>query len=189
MPVHVLQRFLGHASPAMSMHYVSIRDQTAEQAFLNLVKIGASGEEVPMDRATMYDLLQLHRTTDRVLPNGLCLLPPARTCDKGNACYTCGLFATDQSYVDVHREMLDRTRHLVEQRQVQHQQRTGRPMAETNVWLRERRQEIGAVERIIHRLSNLADGEHSLQGGGVAARGGTRPTWPVPVAISPRPVL
>jgi hypothetical protein len=65
VPVHVLQRFLGHSTPTMSMHYVAIRDETAEQAFLNLVKIGANGDEVAMDRTSMYDLLQLHRSTDQ----------------------------------------------------------------------------------------------------------------------------
>jgi hypothetical protein len=185
VPVHVLQRFLGHATPAMSMHYVAIRDETAEQAFLNLVKIGAHGDEVPMDRTTMYDLLQLHRSTDRVLPNALCLLPPTRACDKGNACYTCGMFATDRSFTDVHRETLERTRAMVEQRQQQHLQRTGHPMTESNVWLRERLQEITALQRIIDRLHQLPDGQASLQGGGSAAR--TRDSRPAPVAIGRRP--
>jgi integrase len=187
VPVHVLQRFLGHASPAMSMRYVSIRDETVEQAFLNLVKIGVDGDEVAMDRTTMYDLLQLHRTTDRVLPNGLCLLPPARDCDKGNACYTCGMFATDRSFLEVHHEMLERTRELVTQRQAQHQQRTGQPMIESNVWLRERLQEIAAVERILGRLQQLPDGQRTLQGGGAAARAGYAPQQPVPIRITPRP--
>jgi hypothetical protein len=66
--------------------------------------------------------------------------------------------------------MLDRTRQLVEQRLAQHEQRTGQPMAETNVWLRERRQEIAAVERILHRLAELPGGERSVQGSGVAER-------------------
>jgi hypothetical protein len=140
-----------------------------------------------MDRTTMHDLVQLDRTTDRILPNGVCLLPPTRSCDKGNACYTCGLFATDQSFTDVHREMLDRTRRLVSQRQAQHQQRTGQPMTDTNVWLQERLQEIAAVERILDRLEQHPDGERSLQGGGVAARTGSRSTRPVPVEIIPRP--
>ena len=168
----------------MSLHYVAIRDETAEQAFLNLVKIGANGDEVAMDRTSMYDLLQLHRSTDRILPNGLCLLPPTRDCDKGNACYTCGMFATDRSFTDVHRDMLQRTHALVTQRQTQHQQRTGKPMADSNIWLRERLQEVAAVERILDRLQQLPDDQRSLQGGGTAARSGHKP---VPIQIMPRP--
>jgi integrase len=186
VPVHVLQRFLGHATPAMSMHYVAIRDETAEQAFLNLVKIGADGQEVAMDRTTMYDLLQLDRGTDRVLPNGLCLLPPARQCDKGNACYTCGMFATDRSFIEVHRETMERTRRLIAHRQRQHEQRTGQPMAESNVWLRERLQEIAALERIIERLGQLPEDQRSLQGGGVGARV-TPAATPVPIEITRKP--
>jgi integrase len=186
VPVHVLQRFLGHATPAMSMHYVAIRDETAEQAFLTLIKIGADGQEVPMDRTTMYDLLQLDRSTDRVLPNGLCLLPPARNCDKGNACYTCGMFATDRSFIEVHQETLDRTKALIANRQHQHQQRTGQPMAESNIWLRERVHEVTALEHIIQRLGQLPDDQRSLQGGGVAARTPIA-SKPVPIAITRKP--
>jgi integrase len=33
LPVHVLQRYAGHANPTMSMHYVGQREEHAEQAF------------------------------------------------------------------------------------------------------------------------------------------------------------
>ena len=33
--------------------------------------------------------------TDRILPNGVCLLPPLKRCERGNACLTCDHFATD----------------------------------------------------------------------------------------------
>jgi hypothetical protein len=165
---------------------VAIRDETAEQAFLNLVKIGADGREVPMDRTTMYDLLQLDRSTDRILPNGLCLLPPARDCDKGNACYTCGMFATDRSFTEVHQETLERTEALIANRQRQHQQRTGQPMAESNVWLRERLQEVAALQRIIERLGQLPEAQRSLQGGGVGARAAPA-SKPVQIEITRKP--
>ena len=32
LPVHVLQRYAGHASPTMSMHYIASREEHAEQA-------------------------------------------------------------------------------------------------------------------------------------------------------------
>jgi hypothetical protein len=32
-------------------------------------------------------MTQLSQRTDRVLPNGVCLLPPLKSCDKGNACF------------------------------------------------------------------------------------------------------
>jgi hypothetical protein len=141
-----------------------------------------------MDRTTMYDLLQLDRGTDRVLPNGLCLLPPARQCDKGNACYTCGMFATDRSFIEVHQEMLERTRTLIAHRQHQREQRTGQPMAESNIWLRERRQEIAALQRIIQRLGELPEDQRSIQGGGVGARvAPTAPPAPIEITRKPQP--
>jgi hypothetical protein len=32
LPIHVLQRYAGHATPTMTMHYIAARDQHAEQA-------------------------------------------------------------------------------------------------------------------------------------------------------------
>src|SRR6266571_107215 len=84
-PVHVVQRYLGHLSPEMTMRYAATLASTAEREFLAMVKIGRDGREIGMDCRDMLDLMQLDRRTDRVLPNGYCLLPPARSCDKGNA--------------------------------------------------------------------------------------------------------
>ena len=39
--------------------------------------------------------MHLFDRADRFLPNGNCLLPPQQSCDKGNACLTCGVFVTD----------------------------------------------------------------------------------------------
>jgi len=39
--------------------------------------------------------MHLFDRADRFLPNGYCLLPPLQSCDKGNACLTCGVFVTD----------------------------------------------------------------------------------------------
>ncbi|MFE9728608.1 hypothetical protein ACFYQ5_34805 [Streptomyces sp. NPDC005794] len=42
-------------------------------------EIGRDGREIGMDRRDMLDLVQLDRRTDRILPNGYCLLPPTRS--------------------------------------------------------------------------------------------------------------
>ena len=39
LPVHVLQRYAGHATPTMSMHYIAQREEHAEQAFLAAAKL------------------------------------------------------------------------------------------------------------------------------------------------------
>lgn len=77
----------------MTMRYAATLASTAEREFLAMVKIGRDGRQAGMDRRDMLDILQLDRRTDRILPNGYCLLPPVRSCDKGNACHGCDHFA------------------------------------------------------------------------------------------------
>lgn len=74
--------------------------------------------------------MALDTRTDRVLPNGWCTLPPARSCDKGNACLTCDLFVTDRRFLDIHKTERAALDQLVDQRQAAHEQRTGTPMSE-----------------------------------------------------------
>ena len=119
-PIHVVQRYLGHRSPEMTMRYAATLATTAEREFLAMVKIGRDGRQVGMDRRDMLDLLQLDRRTDRILPNGYCLLPPVRSCDKGNACHGCDHFATDRSHLPEIRRQLAATEQLIRQRQEQH---------------------------------------------------------------------
>ena len=45
----------------------------------------------------------------QALPNGLCAMPVVQSCDKANACLTCGNFRTDVRYLDQHKEQLERT--------------------------------------------------------------------------------
>ena len=97
LPVHVLQRYAGHATPTMAMHYVAQREEHAEQAFLATVKLKADGTRVVFSRED-HDTIHLLGRADRILPNGWCLLPPLQTCGKGNACLTCWVFVTDQTH-------------------------------------------------------------------------------------------
>ena len=97
LPIKVLQRYAGHATPTMSMHYVAQREEHAEQAFLATVKLRADGTRVRFSRED-HDNLHLFDRADRFLPHGWCLLPPLQTCDKGNACLTCSVFVTDDSH-------------------------------------------------------------------------------------------
>ena len=104
VPVHVVQRYLGHVSPRMTMHYAKTVRETHEREFLRYRKITADARELQIDPRDLYNALELDKRTDRVLPNGLCMLPPRQACQRGNACLTCGKFATDRSYLSEHRE-------------------------------------------------------------------------------------
>ena len=183
-PVHVVQRYLGHLSPEMAMRYAATLASTAEREFLAMVKISRDGREIGMDRRDMLDLMQLDRRTDRILPNGYCLLPPVRSCDKGNACHGCDHFATDRSYLPEIRRQLAATEQLIEQRKAQHLARYGEPMSERNVWLEQRLAEVRSMRLEIAALQAQPDGGTSaVRGAGVCGRPGYQP-GPVPVTLT-----
>ena len=186
-PLHVVQRYLGHLSPEMTMRYAATLASTAEREFLAMVKIGRDGREIGMDRRDMLDLMQLDRRTDRILPNGYCLLPPVRSCDKGNACHGCDHFATDKTYLPEIRRQLAETEQLIEQRKAQHLARYGEPMSENNVWLEQRLAEVRSMRLEIAALQAQPAGDTgAVRGAGVCGRPGYQP-GPVPVTISRKP--
>lgn len=168
VPVHVLQRYLGHRSPEMSMRYAQTLDTTAREAFLKHKQVGADGRQITIAPQDLIDLQQLDRRADRALPNGLCLLPPTKTCDKGNACLPCGSFATDVTHLPEHKEQRDRIAALITVRREQFEARSGAPMPDTNIWLQGRPRELASLDAIIARLeSELAQ---SVQGAGAAGK-------------------
>ncbi len=159
---------------------------TAEREFLALAKIGRDGRAVAMDRWDMLDLLQLDRRTDRVLPNGYCLLPPTRSCDKGNACHGCDHFATDRTHLPEIRRQLTGTEQLIEQRKAQHLARYGEPMSDTNIWLEQRLAEVRSMRLEIAALKAQPDDTGVVRGAGVCGRPGYQ-TGRVPVALTTKP--
>lgn len=186
-PVHVVQRYLGHLSPEMTMRYAATLASTAEREFLATVKIGRDGREIGMDRRDMLDLIQLDQRTDRILPNGYCLLPPTRSCDKGNACHGCDHFATDRSYLPEIRRQLTETEHLIEHHKSQHMARYGEPMSDNNIWLEQRLSEVRSMGLEIAALNAQPAGATSaVRGAGVCGRPGYQP-GPVPVTITSKP--
>jgi DNA-binding ferritin-like protein (Dps family) len=146
---------------------------TAEREFLRYRKISADSRDLEIDPRDLYDMLELDRRTDRILPNGWCLLPPRQSCVKGNACLSCDKFATDATFLPELQDQMARTGQLIGQRCAAFQARTGHQMSEDNIWLAGRRQEHDALGRIILKLeqARLADGTvQAVRGAGVAAR-------------------
>lgn len=170
VPIHVVQRYLGHKSPEMTMRYAATLSATAEAEFLKHKKVGAGGTEISISPADIYDMTQLGSRTDRVLPNGVCLLPPLKTCDKGNACLSCGHFATDATYLAEPRDQQARTVALVEARRAQYLTRTGRELTDENVWVHERRRELGSLQAIVDRLTAEPQVNGAVAGAGTARR-------------------
>ena len=173
IPLHVVQRYLGHLTPTMTMTYAQTLQSTAEREFLRHHKISADSRDLEIDPRDLYDMLELDRRTDRILPNGWCLLPPRQSCVKGNACLSCDKFATDATFLPELQDQMARTGQLIDQRRAAFHARTGHQMSEDNVWLAGRRQEHDALGRIILKLeqARLANGTvQAVRGAGVAAR-------------------
>ena len=175
VPIHVVQRYLGHLSPAMTMHYAQTLAETHEAEFLRYRKLTADGRDLQIGARDLYDMLQLDQRTDRVLPNGWCLLPPRQSCDRGNACLTCDKFATDATFLPELRAQKDRTVALIDTRQATFTARAGAPMTPGNVWLEGRQREAAALDAIITTLDarpeTAAHGQPgAIRGAGVPAR-------------------
>lgn len=153
VPIHVVQRYLGHKSPEMTMRYAATLAATAEAEFLKHKKIGAHGTDIGLSPADILDMTQLSVRTDRVLPNGVCLLPPLKTCDKGNACLSCGHFATDATHFDELTDQHAKTTALIEMRRAQYLRRTGRELTDDNVWVTQRLRELHSLQAILDRLA------------------------------------
>jgi hypothetical protein len=166
----------------MTMHYAKTLAETHEAEFLRFAKLGRDARPLEMDPADVYELVQLDRHTDRILPNGVCLLPPPKRCDRGNACLTCDHFATDARHLDELRAQLAATEDLIKTRQAQHRQRTGTEMGPDHIWLTERNRELASLRAIIAALGT-GPGAGAVRGAGVPAR----PGQPVPVTIGRKP--
>ncbi|AIY48610.1 transposase [Mycobacteroides abscessus] len=171
VPIHVVQRYLGHKSPEMTMRYAATLAATAEAEFLKHKKIGAHGTDIGISPSDMLDMTQLSVRTDRVLPNGVCLLPPLKTCDKGNACLSCGHFATDATHLDELKDQHAKTTALVEIRRQQYRQRTGRELTDDNVWVAQRLRELHSLQAILDRLTaDQRTHQEAIAGAGTANR-------------------
>jgi integrase len=169
VPIHVVQRYLGHLSPEMAMRYAATLPETHEREFLRFKKLGRDGRELGLDPADIYEIVQLSRHTDRILPNGVCLLPPIKRCERGNACLTCDHFATDARHLPELESQLSETEALIERRRAHHLARTGQEMSDGNVWLEQRLAEGRSLVSIVAALQAAEDGQ-AVRGAGVAGR-------------------
>ena len=58
-PIHLVQRYLGHLSPEMTMRYAATLPKTHEREFLRFKKLGRDGRELDLDPADIYEMVQL----------------------------------------------------------------------------------------------------------------------------------
>lgn len=176
---HVVQRYLGHKSPEMTMRYAATLAATEQAEFLKYKKVGADGRDLGIDPVDLYELAHLDRRADRVLPNGHCLLPPTQSCDKGNACLPCPSFATDATHLEALQTQRDQTIALIESRRRQFRDRNGTELPDTNVWLQGRLRELASLDAILERLRQGDVTDQSVSGAGAS----TEAAGSVPVTI------
>ena len=80
VPFHIIQRYLGHASPGMTLTYTRIHDQTLKQEFLKFRSkvVTITGEflqESSLDTSS-EDLQWMRKNIlAQALPNGSCARP------------------------------------------------------------------------------------------------------------------
>lgn len=116
VPQHVIQRLLGHASPAMTAVYAQLHDTTIRAEFERYCQtrvdvegrlLGFDPEAVTADAEWVKH--RLSRAAD-TLPNGYCGRPPQQDCPHPNACLTCPDFQTTAEFLPVHRQQAQLTR-------------------------------------------------------------------------------
>ena len=165
VPLHVVMRYFGHISPEMTMHYAVTRSQTLEEEFLKYKKVTRDGRTAEIDSTDLFELIQIDKRADRVLPNGWCMLPPKQLCDKGNACLVCPKFVTDSTHEPELRGQLDATERLIASRQAAFTAKYGTPMGDDNVWLQGRHAEIESLNRILLSITDIT--HRAVRGAGV----------------------
>src|SRR5699024_701908 len=166
VPLHVVMRYLGHVSPEMTMHYALTLAQTAEREFLRFKKITSDGRPSPLDSSDLYDVLQLDKRADRILPNGWCMLPPTQVCNRGNACLSRDKFVTAASHAPELRRQLTDTERLIEQRQSAFQAKNGTRMDENNVWIQGRAAETTSLRQILLAIEDVSGTSQAVRGAG-----------------------
>ncbi|MBL1178656.1 MAG: tyrosine-type recombinase/integrase [Pantanalinema sp. GBBB05] len=120
VPQHIVQRYLGHESPAMTAVYATIHDQTmkAEIAKFQGKVVNIAGQVVEPNDLEADDIgLQWFKRNINAqsLPNGSCALPIiSQACPHANACLTCTHFRTTIEHLPEHKKQLQQTERLID---------------------------------------------------------------------------
>lgn len=129
VPEHVIQRLLGHASPAMTAVYAHMHDTTIRAEFERYcqTRVDVEGRLLGFDPQAVtanaeWVKHRLSRAAD-TLPNGYCGRPPQQDCPHPNACLTCPDFQTTAEFLPVHRQQAELTRELLDAAQTAGRQR------------------------------------------------------------------
>lgn len=138
--------------PKVTMVSAKTQASDHEAGFLHHRKVTADARELDADLRDLYDMLEPDKRTDRILPNGWCLLPARQFCATSDTCLTCDKFVTDATFLSGLTAQLTQTEQLIVQRCEAFSARTGQELSQDNVWLAARRKEQATLGRIIDEL-------------------------------------
>lgn len=151
VPQHIVQRYLGHATPDMTAVYAHIHDQTMKEEYAKYrgKVVDVTGKVVAQNSIVDendHQWVKKH-VLAQALSNGKCALPVvAGDCPHANACLTCVHFRTDASFLAQHKTQLQETQQLIQ-------------IARANGWRRqaEMNEKVATnLERIIAALEEPA---------------------------------
>lgn len=129
VPIHIVQRYLGHTSLEMTLRYAHIHDRTLKAEFAKYQNkmVDISGKVIQAENIiteiaeganpnSIDEQWMKQNILAQALPNGLCSLPIVQgSCPYGsNKCLNCTHFKTDVRYLDKHKEHWERTSKIVE---------------------------------------------------------------------------
>lgn len=119
VPAHIVQRYLKHSSPEMTMNYAHLHDSTMKAEFAKfqgkLIDVTGRIIKNSNDVNIPTDLKWLKRNIlAQALPNGYCGLPIQQGgCPHANACLSCSHFRTTPQFLDQHKTQLSETKRIL----------------------------------------------------------------------------
>lgn len=122
VPHHIVQRYLGHDSPTMTMRYAYIHNETLKKELSKYHEtrvVNIAGETIELERSSILDDSDLEWFKNNVLamalPHGYCskpkvlgkcMLPP-------NSCLNCAYLRTNKNFIEVFKDELKRTNEVL----------------------------------------------------------------------------
>ncbi|NJL09235.1 MAG: tyrosine-type recombinase/integrase [Calothrix sp. SM1_7_51] len=125
IPLHIIQRYLGHESPRMTMVYAHIHDETLRKEidrYHSEKVVNFSGEFVDLESNVLDgndDLEWFKKNVQaRALEHGYCARPIVLgICDIPgfDGCYNCPHWRTNKNFLPVLKSTLERTKNVLDQ--------------------------------------------------------------------------
>ncbi|MEH1907149.1 tyrosine-type recombinase/integrase [Nostoc sp.] len=127
VPQHIIQRYLGHESPNMTMVYAHIHDQTLRKEIEKYHEsrvVNFQGETAELDETVLSsnDNLEWFKKNvqARALEHGYCARPKVLgDCDIPgfDGCYNCPHWRTNKNFIPILKDTLERTNNVLEKAQ------------------------------------------------------------------------